>query len=110
MVATQFVLIGQFSPWIWCVLGVVAVALYLILRPRYDFTIAVKNRIVEFHGRIPKNRSAAIREFFRRDMPLDAPVKILGRRVEGGRLELQIRGYLDTWDRQRIRNFLLAEM
>ena len=76
MVATQFVLIGQISPWIWCVLGVVAVALYLILRPRYDFTIAVKNVIVQFQGRIPNNRKAAIRECLRLDMPLDDPIKI----------------------------------
>ena len=107
---STFCLIATVSPWLWPILAVVAVVLYLGLRSRYDFTITVRGGEVRFRGKLPTHKHRRIAEFFHRDFPSDARITIRGRRGPDGRWNLDIRGRLDRWEKQRVRNYLLVEL
>jgi hypothetical protein len=98
---------NDISPWVWIALVAGAVALYLVLRSRYHFTITIHGESVEISGTFPAAKRAVVVGFFQRDIHLPGRVKIHGRRRPDRRLDLVIRGRLDAGERQRIRNFLL---
>jgi|SRR5581483_4974461 len=79
---------------------------FLIVKP-VDFTISLRKGQVSYRGKVPLAQQPSIAEFLLRDLELHGPLKILGCRNKG-RLKLWFRGKLSPGEKQRIRNFLVA--
>jgi hypothetical protein len=101
-------LLADISPWHWLALAAIAAVLYFALRPRYDFRITVRGGGVDIQGAFPAAKRGALASFFARDVTLPQTVRIYGRRQGKGRWKLVLRGRIDRWEKQRIRNFLLT--
>jgi hypothetical protein len=91
------------------VLGLLAVgwlALKMFLNPRPHFHILVTGgQDAVFKGRFPQMYTAAVQEFFRKDVTAPQDVTVKGWHENGGRFRLVFSGDISDKDQQRVRNF-----
>jgi hypothetical protein len=76
---------------------------------RSDFVIRVRRKQVTFRGKLPLRSHQGIAEFLLKDLDVQGPVTILGRR-DRGRMKVWFRGRLTQGQQQRVRNFLLTHL
>ena len=85
-------------------LGVFAVIAAVLLWPRSDFVIRVRDGQVTCTGKLPVAQHAAVARFILQDLKPQGPLTIRGT-WEGRRLRLRFRGPISEGDRQCVRNF-----
>jgi hypothetical protein len=85
-------------------LGVFAVIAAVLLWPRSDFVIRVRDGQVKCKGKLPLAQHVAITQFILQDLKPRGPITIRGT-WEGRRLRLCFRGPMSEGDRQCVRNF-----
>jgi len=88
----------------------VVYALYLALRPKWDFTVVVNRQRCRLRGAFPEAQRHELYTFLRDRVEFRGTVRIRGRKRPGGYLALRIRGPLDEGSKQRIRNFLVNRL
>jgi hypothetical protein len=93
----------------WLVMAAIAVFAYAMLRPPCNFYIDVGNGQVDVGGKALAGRHGDVSEFFERDLPGVARLRVRGY-WNGRQLRLSYRGNLLPAHRQRIRNFLLMTL
>jgi len=97
--------------WIALILGgVLLYAIWSALRAPWPIRIEVDRTGVRSHEGLPKARVATVVEFFEQDVRTDEGLVVLAARLPDGRLRTKFIGKLDPGTKQRIRNFLIAEM
>jgi len=78
----------------------------LVLYPRADFKVQVRDGQIECRGKLPHAVKADLARLLG-ELQLGAPLKILGK-WQGKKLRLWFRGRVSKGDRQAIRNFFQA--
>ena len=68
-------------------------------------------RALRLRGPVPLSRHPAIRDFLAHDLSLTHSLRVRGiRQQPGNHWKLVLKGPLNPWQRQRLRNFLLEEL
>ena len=80
----------------------------LVFRPA-DFSVRVRNGVLQFHGAFPRIRQSDFAELLLSDLQLRHAVAVHGVR-RGGRLSVWFSGQISEGQKQRIRNFLLSRL
>jgi hypothetical protein len=87
-------------------LVVLALIAAILLWPRSDFVIRVRDGAVKCEGTLPLVQHGAIARLILDDLRIQGPVTIRGTR--GSRLRLRFRGAISPEDQQCVRNFFAA--
>lgn len=85
-------------------LGVFAVIAAVLLWPRSDFVVSVRDGRVKCKGKLPLAQHSVIIQFILQDLKPQRPLTIRGT-WEGRRLRLRFRGPISEGDKQCVRNF-----
>ncbi|MCO6048112.1 hypothetical protein NG895_29815 [Aeoliella sp. ICT_H6.2] len=96
---------------LYVLLGVLIVyGIWTSRRSNWPIKIVVSSRGVESMRGLPASRTARVAEFLERDLAPESRVVIRAARSKSGRLRTKVTGAVDDGTRQRIRNFLYAEL
>lgn len=92
-------------------IGVLVVwALWRATRPKPLFRIVVDGVGVQSADGLPKHKERTVREFFQRDVAIEAQVTILGMPGPNGFPRIKFQGDIHPSTQQQIRNFLKMEL
>jgi hypothetical protein len=100
------------SKQLWIAIGLLALGgglLWYFFHPKPDFTIQLSSdgdAVVS--GRFPQNHTAALRAFFKDDLPGIGHVMIKGWYDPDGRIRLDFAGSVSQREQQRVRNFIAS--
>lgn len=67
-------------------------------------------RILRLRGPVPQSRVPAIRDFLEQDLEVNHALRVRGIKQPGHNWKLTVNGRLTSWQRQRLRNFLLEKL
>ncbi|QDU56313.1 hypothetical protein [Aeoliella mucimassa] len=102
-----------FGPYMLFVLIAGAMVLYAIwtsANPSWPIRIVVTTEgMVECRG-LPRQRVPRFAEFFEQHVQAEPKLVVLACRDAGGGLRTSFRGHIDAGTKQRIRNYMLAEL
>ena len=90
--------------------GFVLYVLWIAATRRWPIKFVVSNGHINFVRGIASAQRAKLEEFFLDDLSLCDKLTIHGRRESNGRVTISIKGTSDQGLKQRIRNYLLAEL
>ena len=81
-----------------------------LVRFSHEFELIVRNRQVQTPRQVPPDCRRPVISFFKNDVDPSFRARIIGRRDGARGIRLEISGRLSSWEKQRIRNFLMVTL